>query len=53
MNSKFKDFEDGIQNFAAVQNREIDVILTRNIKDFIDTKVNLLNPWDYSHGHMT
>ncbi len=33
LNSEFKDFEDALQNFAAV-NGEIEVIITRNIKDY-------------------
>ena len=34
LNSKFGDFEDALQNYAAVIDGNIDVILTRNIKDF-------------------
>jgi predicted nucleic acid-binding protein len=31
LNSKFKDFEDALQNYAAINSGDIDVILTRNI----------------------
>src|SRR3990172_12930120 len=30
LNSKFKDFEDALQNFAAIKVKTIDTILTRN-----------------------
>ncbi|WP_051227918.1 type II toxin-antitoxin system VapC family toxin [Gillisia sp. JM1] len=31
LNSEFKDFEDALQNFSAVQNGKINIILTRNL----------------------
>jgi len=34
LNSRFKDFEDAIQCFAAQDHSKINVIITRNIKDF-------------------
>ncbi|MFO7754623.1 MAG: PIN domain-containing protein [Bacteroidales bacterium] len=33
LNSDFKDFEDAIQYYAAIESR-IDIIITRNLKDF-------------------
>ena len=33
LNSNFKDFEDALQNFSAEISGEVDVIITRNIKD--------------------
>ena len=33
LNSEFKDFEDAIQYFAAIES-DIDIIITRNLKDF-------------------
>ena len=33
LNSDFKDFEDAIQYYAAIESN-IDVIITRNLKDF-------------------
>jgi hypothetical protein len=44
LNSEFKDFEDGLQNFAAMKNGEIDVILTRNLKDFNKSEIGVLTP---------
>ena len=44
LNSEFKDFEDGLQNFSAVQNGTISIILTRNIKDFKKSDLSVLTP---------
>ena len=44
LNSGFKDFEDGLQNFAAMKNGEIDVILTRNLKAFNKSEIGVLTP---------
>ncbi len=44
LNSGFKDFEDSLQNFAAMKHGEIDVILTRNIKDFGKSEIGILTP---------
>ena len=50
LNSNFKDFEDALQNFAAVENAEIKIILTRNIKDFKKSKLAVLTPETYLKG---
>lgn len=34
----FKDFEDALQNFTAIEN-DIDVIITRNLKDYKKSKL--------------
>lgn len=34
LNSDFKDFEDALQNFSTIANQDINIILTRNIKDY-------------------
>jgi predicted nucleic acid-binding protein len=47
LNSGFKDFEDSLQNFAAMKNGEIDVILTRNLKDFSKSEIGVLTPESY------
>src|SRR5690606_555976 len=39
LNSNFKDFEDALQNFSAIENGTISTILTRNIKDFQHSKL--------------
>jgi predicted nucleic acid-binding protein len=45
--SDFNDFEDALQNFAAVEQGEINVILTRNIKDFKKSRIGILTPENY------
>jgi len=47
LNSKFKDFEDAIQNFSAENNDKIKIILTRNIKDFQQSKLAIFSPEMY------
>jgi hypothetical protein len=47
LNSKFKDFEDALQNFAATRSGEIDVIITRNVKDYSKSQIAVLTPEDF------
>ncbi len=47
LNSGFKNFEDSLQNFAAMKNGEIDVILTRNLKDFSKSEIGVMTPESY------
>jgi predicted nucleic acid-binding protein len=47
LGSGFKDFEDALQNFAAIKSGYIDVILTRNVKDFIKSDIGVLTPDSY------
>jgi len=44
LNSEFKDFEDALQNFAAVNYGEIEVIVTRNVKDYKKSEIGVLTP---------
>ena len=44
LSSEFKDFEDALQNFAAINNGEIDVIITRNLKDYAKSSIGVLSP---------
>ena len=50
LNSGFKDFEDALQNFSAVENGKIKIILTRNIKDFSKSELAVLTPETYLKG---
>jgi len=50
LNSEFKNFEDALQNFSAIENEEIKVILTRNIKDFKKSELAILTPETYLKG---
>lgn len=47
LNSDFKDFEDALQNYAAELNNEIDLILTRNTKDFKNSLLAVMTPDNY------
>ena len=47
LNSGFKDFEDSLQNFAAIKNGKIDVIITRNLKDYRKSEIGILSPESY------
>jgi predicted nucleic acid-binding protein len=44
LNSGFKDFEGSLQCFAAMKHGAIDVILTRNLKDFSKSEIGVLTP---------
>lgn len=44
INSEFKDFEDALQNFAAQKAGNIDMIVTRNVKDFSRSEISVLSP---------
>lgn len=43
---KFSDFEDGLQYYSAIEN-DVDVILTRNKKDFKNSKLPVLTAKEY------
>ena len=47
LNSGFKDFEDALQNFSAEVSGEIDLIVTRNIKDYKNSSLGILTPENY------
>lgn len=47
LNSQFKDFEDSLQNAAAELNGSIEVILTRNLKDYKKSKIGVFTPESY------
>ena len=46
LNSKFTDFEDGLQYFTAREN-DIKIILTRNIKDYKEKDLLIQTPEEY------
>lgn len=47
LNSKFKDFEDALQNYAAENSDSVKIILTRNIKDYKKSKLAIFSPEMY------
>jgi predicted nucleic acid-binding protein len=42
--SDFKDFEDAIQYYTAQEYKRIDVIITRNIKDYKKSSLPIMTP---------
>jgi predicted nucleic acid-binding protein len=46
LNSKFTDFEDGLQYFTAREN-DIKIILTRNVKDYKEKDLLIQTPEEY------
>ena len=51
MNSDFLDFEDAVQNAAAVDAR-IDVIVTRNKADYRNSSLTVMSPEDFVAAHL-
>ena len=47
LNSNFKDFEDALQNYSAEQNNEVDIIITRNVKDYRNSHMSIMLPDNY------
>lgn len=47
LSSGFKDFEDALHNFAAIKSGNIDVIVTRNVKDYIKSTIGVMTPENY------
>ena len=46
LESKFFDLEDSVQHFCAVRNR-CDFIVTRNIKDYTFSEIQVLDPKEF------
>ncbi|HEV7232302.1 MAG TPA: PIN domain-containing protein [Bacteroidia bacterium] len=47
--SEFKDFEDGLQYFTAIENN-IKVLLTRNLKDYKAAEITVLTAEQFLKG---
>jgi predicted nucleic acid-binding protein len=47
LQSKFKDFEDALQNFSAENENNIKIIITRNIKDYKTSELSIMTPETY------
>ena len=43
---KFKDFENGIQYYTALESK-CKIIITRNLKDFKNSSIPVLSPKEY------
>jgi predicted nucleic acid-binding protein len=46
LNSIFKDFEDAVQYYTSIKNN-LDIILTRNIKDYKSTDIPVMTPDEF------
>ena len=44
--SKFKDFEDSVQNYCAVASNH-EILITRNTKDYKESELAILAPREY------
>jgi predicted nucleic acid-binding protein len=44
--SNFKDFEDGLQYYTAIENGQ-NIIITRDLKDFKESKIPVMTPEEY------
>ncbi len=47
LKSGFRDFEDALQNYSAESHKKIDVILTRNVKDYKQSSLAVMTPEQY------
>ena len=45
--SRFQDFEDSIQYNCALDYKKIDVLITRNTKDYKNSEIPVMTPADY------
>ncbi|MDR1830857.1 MAG: PIN domain-containing protein, partial [Candidatus Fibromonas sp.] len=46
LESEFKDFEDAVQYFAAIENK-MDCIITRNVEDYKNSTVPIYTPKEF------
>ena len=47
LRSGWKDFEDAVQNYAAVADPEVTAIITRNLKDFQASELEVVDSMDF------
>ena len=50
LESRFFDFEDGVQNYSALKN-QCDLIITRNIADYKHSELQVLEPREFVALH--
>lgn len=46
LNSEFKDFEDAIQYYTAIENN-IETLITRNLKDYKHARISVMTAEDF------
>ena len=49
LSSDFKDFEDGLQYYTAIENN-IKILLTRNLKDYKIAEIPIMTAEQYMKG---
>lgn len=47
LNSKFTDFDDALQHFSAKNSTQVDIIITRNVKDYKYGTLPVVTPKGY------
>lgn len=47
LTSRFKNFEDALQNYSAEMGGNIDAVVSRNTKDFKTSKLGVMTPSDF------
>jgi predicted nucleic acid-binding protein len=47
LHSNFKDLEDALQHFSTISHAKVDVILTRNVKDYRYSELPVMTPETY------
>ncbi len=47
LNSEFSDFEDALQNFSAEHKPTINIIVTRNHKDYATSDLAVMSPQEF------
>lgn len=44
LNSEFRDFEDALQNYSAQNEKNIKILITRNVKDYKTSELSIMTP---------
>lgn len=44
LNSGFRDFEDALQNAAAIRAKHVNAIISRNVKDYKNSELGVMTP---------
>jgi len=47
MKSDFTDFEDAVQHYSALQNKDCTMIISRNTKDFQFSEIKVMLPDEF------
>jgi hypothetical protein len=53
LNAKFKDLEDALRYFSAISHTQMDVVLTRNLKDYKNSEVPVMTPETFLKSSLT